>query len=291
MAISRGQASVVLVTGGSGMVGRAVTADLQQHGYQVKNVDVQPAPQTHTVRTDLTDLGQVYGVVAGVDAIVHLAAIPAPGGHPPDVVFETNVLSTFNVLQAGAALGVKRIVIASSLSALGLAYKTLPVELSYFPIDEAHPLLAQDVYGISKQIGETLAEGIVRRVPYLSVTSFRFPFLTGPGKASNALAHWRSSPEAGASILWSYLDVTDAALVIRQALQAALPGHEPFYVAAPDTFMDEETITLLVKHFPGVPCDAEKVQGFASPIDCSAVREKLNFASTVNWRDLMVENP
>ena len=261
MAISRGQASVVLVTGGSGMVGRAVAADLQKHGYRVKNVDLQPAAsQIHTVRADLTDLGQVYGVLAGVDAIVHLAAIPAPGSHPPDVVFETNVLSTFNVLQAGAALGVKRIVIASSLSALGLAYKTLPVELFYFPIDEAHPLLAQDVYGISKEIGETLADGIVRRVPDLSVTSFRFPFLTGPATASNALRHWRGSPEAGASILWSYLDVTDAALVIRQALEAALPGHEPFYVAAPDTFMDEETFTLLAKHFPGVPWDAEQVR-------------------------------
>ncbi len=273
------------------MVGRAVVVDLQQHGYRVKNVDLQPAPQIHTVRADLTDLGQVYGVVAGVDAIVHLAAIPAPGGHAPDVVFETNVLSTFNVLQAGAALGVKQIVIASSLSALGLAYKLLPVELSYFPIDEAHPLLAQDVYGISKEIGETLADGFARRCPDLSITSFRFPFLTAPNKASNALKHWRNNPEAGASILWSYLDVRDAAAVIRQALQAALPGHESFYVAAPDTFMDEETMTLLAKHFPGVPWVAEKVQGFASPIDCSAVADKLNFASTVNWRALMVENP
>lgn len=286
MATSPSESEVVLVTGGSGMVGHAVVADLQQHGYRVKNADLHPSPNIHTVRTDLTDLGQVYGVVAGVDAIVHLAAIPSPGGYPPDVVFETNVLSTFNVLQAASNLGVKRVVIASSLSALGLAYNTRPVELAYFPIDDAHPLLAQDVYGISKEVGETLADGFARRYPDMSITSFRFPFLTSPSKGARALNHWRSNSTAGATILWSYLDVADAALVIRLALQAVFPGHEPFYVAAPDTFMDVETVALLEEHFPGVPLDMKKLGGFASPIDSSSVSQRLNFSPTVNWRDL-----
>src|SRR5690348_7520633 len=106
----------VLVTGGSGKVGKWVIADLQAHGYSVINADRQRAATVHTMDVDLCNMGHVYAAMAGVDAVVHLAAIPSPGGNPPEVVFHTNVMSTFNVLQAAAALGIRKLVLASSLS-------------------------------------------------------------------------------------------------------------------------------------------------------------------------------
>src|SRR6478672_2362693 len=112
----------VLVTGGTGKAGLWVIADLIEHGYHVTNADWRLSDQAHTFQVDFTDLGQVYGVVEGMDAIIHLAAIPWPGEHTPEVVLRNNIMSTFNVLQAACVLGVKRVVLAGSESALGFPF-------------------------------------------------------------------------------------------------------------------------------------------------------------------------
>jgi nucleoside-diphosphate-sugar epimerase len=275
----------ILVTGGSGKLGRAVIVDLQQHGYHVLNADRQPAEGVYTVRADLCDLGQVYGVINRTAAIVHLAAIPAPGGYPPEVVFQNNVMSTFNILQAASSLGIKKVVLASSLSALGLAYKSRPIALHYLPIDEAHPALAQDAYGISKIVGEEIAEGFARREPDMSLVSLRLPMLVAPDRIPARLRD--QTPERmafSASVLWSYLDVRDAAAVVRQSLEYKQPGHEILYVNAPDTFVDVPTVELVREHFPGVEFDPARLAGCRSPIDCSRARDVLGFAPQFDWR-------
>jgi nucleoside-diphosphate-sugar epimerase len=275
----------ILVTGGSGKLGRAVLADLRQHGYRVLNADRQPTEGVHTVKTDLCDLGQVYGVASRAGAIVHLAAIPAPGGYPPEVVFQNNVMSTFNILQAASVLGIKKVVLASSLSALGLAYKSHPIDLHYLPIDEAHPALAQDAYGISKIVGEEIADGFARRDPALSLVSLRLPFLANPGQIQAELSE--PSPQRltfGASILWSYLDVRDGAAVVRQALEYQQPGHEILYANAPNTFIDVPTVDLVREHFPGVKFDSARLADRQSPIDCSRARAVLGFDPQYDWR-------
>ena len=70
----------VFVTGGSGKAGRAVVRDLVEHGYDVLNVDLaKPVePLAPFLRADLTDYGQVVEALRGAEAVVHLAAIPAP---------------------------------------------------------------------------------------------------------------------------------------------------------------------------------------------------------------------
>jgi nucleoside-diphosphate-sugar epimerase len=274
----------ILVTGGSGKLGRAVIADLQQHGYRVINADRQTTEGVYTIKTDLCDLGQVYGVVSGTSAVVHLAAIPAPGGYPPEVVFQNNVMSTFNILQAASVLGVKKIVLASSLSALGLAYNFRPVELLYFPINETHPVLSQDAYGISKIVGEQIADGFALRDPAISLVSLRLPFLANPGEIQVKLRTQTQRFLAyGARILWSYLDVRDAAAVVRQALKYDQPGHEILYANAPDTFTDVPTVDLVREHFPGVKFDPAHLPGHRSPIDCSRAQEVLGFAPQFDW--------
>ena len=77
----------VVVTGGSGKLGRFVVDDLVSHRYDVLKVD-EVAPESGRsayLKVDLTDYGQVLEALTGVDeqgpaqAVVHLAAIPAPG--------------------------------------------------------------------------------------------------------------------------------------------------------------------------------------------------------------------
>ena len=92
----------------------------------------------------------------GADAVIHLAAIHNPNIATASLVYATNVVGTFNVHHAAFRLGVKRVVTASSNAIVGWSYSENFVP-DYLPIDEAHPLRPEDVYGLSKEIGETLA--------------------------------------------------------------------------------------------------------------------------------------
>ena len=176
----------ILVTGGSGKAGPWVIADLLEHGYDVVNVDTRPSTQVHTFRADLTDLGQVYGVLEGRDAVIHLAAIPWPGEHAPEVVFRNNVMSTFNILQAASVLGIKKVVMAGSESALGFPFAFRPFNPHYLPIDEAHPLQGQSPYSASKIGADKIAEAfhLSFGVPVVTVR----PFNTfGPRQSARAV--------------------------------------------------------------------------------------------------------
>ena len=74
------------------------------------------------LRADLTDLGETIEALRGADAVVHLAAIPAPPIRTVERTFEINILSTYNVFSAAALLGLERVVWASSETVLGLPF-------------------------------------------------------------------------------------------------------------------------------------------------------------------------
>ena len=90
----------IIVTGGSGKAGRATMKDLKEHGYDVLNVDVNAPRGRDQLNVDLTNFGETVEVLAGADAVVHLAAIPAPNISTEEVTFRTNITSTFNVFEA-----------------------------------------------------------------------------------------------------------------------------------------------------------------------------------------------
>src|SRR5260370_41399544 len=129
----------IIVTGGSGKAGRAVTKDLLAHGYDVLNVDQLPPRERLSpfLKTDLTDMGQVVEVLHGADAVIHLGAIPASGIQPAEATFRTNTLSTYNVFSVAATLRLQPVIWASSETTLGVPLDRL--KPAYAPIDEEHP--------------------------------------------------------------------------------------------------------------------------------------------------------
>ncbi|HNT74722.1 MAG TPA: NAD(P)-dependent oxidoreductase [Anaerolineae bacterium] len=180
----------VLITGGSGHIGSFTTAHLLAQGHSVRVVDRNPASElppdaaeriggAEYAQVDITDFAALRAQVEGMDAIVHLAAIPHPIPGKDAEIFGINVGGTFNVYQAAADLGVKRVVSASSINALGNNYGIRNIDVHYFPIDEDHPGYTTDVYSYSKQILEETAAYFWRRNG-ISGACLRFPFVFNP---------------------------------------------------------------------------------------------------------------
>ncbi len=273
----------VLVTGGSGKAGKWVIEHLLEHGYEVINADQKTSPLVRTYHVDLTDLGQAFGVVEGKDAVLHLAAIPWPGEHTAEVVFRNNVMSTFNILQAACVLGVQKVVLAGSESALGFPFMFRRFSPLYLPIDEEHPLLAQDAYGLSKIVLEELAQGFVRRQPQMSIISLRLSYILQPQDyASELQAAWQDEQRNDFN-LWAYIDARDTAVAFRLAMEYPQPGFEAFYIAAPDTLMKQPTLELVNRYYPDVPTIRAGFGGRMSPLDCRKAERLLGFKPHYTW--------
>lgn len=275
----------VLVSGSDGRIGRATVMELQAHGYEVTPADLNPRQPWVTQQVDFTDLGQVVGLMQGHDAVIHLAAIPSPDAHTAEVVFHTNVLSTFNVLEAATILGISNITMASSISALGYAFRHRPFNPLYLPIDEAHPLLSQDCYGLSKMMGEELAEGYRRRSHEMSLVSLRFTAVLTEA-AQTWLPAAREQPTDDVSTygaFWTFVDARDAATACRLALEFDQPGHEAFYICAPIIYRKEDIRDLMAKHFPGDYPIGDVMRGAASPVDVKKAERLLGWKARYNW--------
>lgn len=282
----------VLVSGSDGRIGQVTVKELQEHGYDVTAADMERKGAWNTQIVDFTDLGQVIGVMQGHDAVVHLAAIPSPEAHTNELVFSNNVVSTFNILEAATILGVKKVVLASSISALGFAYRHHYFHPLYLPIDEAHPLLSQDSYGLSKMVGEALAEGFLRRTPDMSLTSLRFTLVVDDAARVWIKPARDNSPDSDATFgaFWTFVDVRDAASACRLALEYEAPGHEAFYICAPFIYRPDDIRDLMARHFPGDYPIAERIRGAASPVSCSKAGRLLGWSARYNWDGELLES-
>ena len=167
----------ILVTGGTGNVGRATVRRLVNNGHQVRvigrraGVEIEGAEYASC---DITDFDALQQQVSGMEGIVHLAAIAYPGGSPGQEVFRVNCAGTYNIYQAAADEGIRRISSASSINALGFNYGRVAFPIRYFPIDEEHPTYTTDSYSFSKHVVEDTGDYFWRRDGISSV-NLRFP--------------------------------------------------------------------------------------------------------------------
>jgi len=271
----------IVVTGGSGKAGRWVVRDLRTAGHDVLNVDVAHDGAAHgqTVLADLTDLGQCHEVVAGADAVVHLAAIPAPEIKPAGETFRNNALSTYNVFAAAADRGVGRVVWASSETVLGLPFDDPP---AYAPIDERHPPRPETSYALSKLVGEAMADQFARRtgIPFVG---FRISNIMEPPDYAR-FETWQDDARVRKWNLWGYVDARDVAQAVARALEADIRGAEVAIVAAADTCMRRPSADLMAEVYPGVEL-RRPVEGRETLLAIDHARELLGYAPAFSWLD------
>lgn len=271
----------VLVTGAGGHIGQATLGYLARKGIRATALvldDPHDLPAGRVVTGDATDPGTVAAALDGVDAVIHLAALPSPAAGTPVDVFATNTLATFVVLEEAGRAGVRRACIASSYAIAGLTFGVQPEPLAYLPVDAAIPLRISDPYALSKQADEATAAMMARRHG-MSVVAIRFPFVgDASGRLAAAAARYAASPASGAGEVWSYLDVRDAARALLAAVRVAPAGAHVVYAAAPETLAPFPTEWLLDRFLPGVP-RRRALPGREVPIDLQPARRLLGFAA------------
>jgi len=271
----------VVVTGGSGKGGRWVVGELREHGHDVLNVDLRHdgSPFGQCVIADLTDYGQAQDVLAGADAVVHFAAIPAPELRPSGETFRINILSTYNVFAAAERHNLKRVVWASSETVLGLPFDRPP---DYAPIDEQITPRPESSYSLSKLAGETLAGQFARRSG-IGFLGLRISNIMEPDDYAGFPAFW-TDPHLRKWNLWGYVDVRDVAQACRLGLTAPVAGAEVCIVAAADTVMTRSSAELMAQVFPAVPL-RRAVSGRETLLSIERARQVLGYEPDHRWQD------
>jgi nucleoside-diphosphate-sugar epimerase len=247
----------VLVTGAAGGIGSVVARRLADRGWGVRALDRRRDPDGAEGLDwrvgDLADAAFARSAVEGVTAVAHLAAIPSPWGHPDEQVYVGNVAATFAVLNAAGAAGIRRAVIASSVSIYGLAWSEQEQEAPEIPLSETSELLIADPYALSKQADEACAEMVHRRFG-IDVLALRFPNVSGSENIAARSAAVLRDPTEAHRELWAYLHLEDAARAVELSLTAEVSGAVAVNVVAPDALGGVDVAALASRFHPGAVC-------------------------------------
>lgn len=283
----------VLITGAHGKVGRATTQAMIDAGHEVVTTDLdrpsyerKPEGAPRYIMADLTDAGAAYALAKGVDAVVHVAAIPEPTGHAPHVVFQNNLMATFNILEAAVSFGVKRFVFISSETVPGFFFPERDFLPDYAPVDEEHPIHPQDPYALAKHFGEQLMDAAVARSD-IQCISIRPSWVQFEGNYENNLGPQIRDSSVLSAGLWSYVDVYDLADAIVLATESDLPGHEVFYIASPDNVGGHDFAEVLTKYYGDQIELRDLDRTDASGISTAKAQRMLGWKPKRSWRDYL----
>ncbi|MGR6318311.1 NAD(P)-dependent oxidoreductase [Micromonospora soli] len=283
----------VVVTGAAGKLGRAVVAHLRGVGVDVLAVDRAGGRDPRDVDgeflvVDLTDYGQVVEAFTGgadehggtVDAVVHLAAVPAPGLLPNATTFANNAAATYHTFAAARAAGIKRVVWASSETVLGLPFDTPP---PYAPVDEEYPPRPESTYSLNKALEEEMARHFCRWDPELVMVGLRFSNVMDV-EDYKGFPSFDADPRLRRWNLWGYIDARDGAQAVERALAHDRPGADVFIIANADTVMSRSSASLLAEVYPGVEVRKELGE-HETLLSIDKARRVLGYEPRHSWRD------
>ena len=277
---------MIVVTGAAGRLGRRVVRRLVDKGCEVLATDRVAFNESpaELIRIDLGDPRGVGQMLKGAEAVIHMGAIPGPTREEPRRIFDNNVRSTFNVLMAAEELNLRRVVFSSSAFGMGWAHDPAAFVPLYLPLDEDHPMMPFEPYGLSKQIGECVGAVVARRSS-TSVASLRFTNVVWP----QVLAEfpWPApTPEKPLTlVMWAYADPDGVAEAHVLALQASLAGHEAFMLAQPTTRFKESTAELIELNFGSKVEIRGELKGNASVISAEKARRILGWRPRAGWSE------
>ncbi len=280
----------VLLTGGSGNVGSNILPLLGAE-HEVRIFDCKP-PAVEGVEYfegDLLDRSALLAAMKGIDAVVHLAAIPNPNNDPDDRIMLINLLGSEYVFGAAAEQGVKRVIAASSDSTFGFVFGRPLSEVEFLPLKETHSAKPVDSYGASKLLMEELAARYTRKTG-IETVMLRYCWVFIP-QTYEVMEAIQADNTHAPKTFFTYIDARDVGQAVLKSLDVkAIPdGHQRFLLAAEDSYRPEPTLELVKRFYPDLPA-LEKPQIYlekpnASLYDCSLAERIIGFRAQHSWRN------
>ena len=288
----------IVFTGGSGKAGRHAIPHLVAHGYSVLNVDLKPLDGLNvpTLVADLTDSGQAFnaltihptfeGFTLGhaprpPDAVVHFAAIPRVLIEPDNVTFSTNVISTYNVIEAAMKLGVRKVIIASSETTYGVCFAEGDKDFHSFPLEEDYDVDPMDSYGLSKVCNEKTARAFAMRYR-ADIYALRIGNVIEPHEY-RMFERFLADPPSRKRNAWSYIDARDLGEIVRLCIEKDGLGFQVFNAVNDTITLNTPTKEALAKLCPKTPITREMGE-YEAPLSNRKACEVLGFKEQHNWR-------
>jgi UDP-glucose 4-epimerase len=289
----------VLITGGSGRLGRSVVAGFAASGHDVVSLDRDALPAGFEAvgqeSVDLLDAGAVRDAMRrhAPDAVIHLAAIAVPFSAPEDVILRTNTMLAFNVINAATELGVQRIVTASSPTVLGYGNPQgwLPES---FPLDERTTPKPWNAYALSKLVAEqVMAMFAAAHGDAIRYAAFRPCFVISPEEWDGAptqqghtVAERLADPALSAPALFNYVDARDVAGFLAVLLEKmdSIDNAQTFFVGAADALAVETLAVLMPAFLPGSEALSAGLTGTSPAFSIDKARRLLGWTPQRSWR-------
>lgn len=281
----------ISVTGAAGFIGRSLVAGLREDGHDVAASDVRPGEDSATL--DLRDRAGVHAWIAKgrPDVVIALGAISGPMVAPdePELVFDSNLGGTLNILEAMRRTGVKRLVFISSIAVYARRgdRSTVPEEAALASIDP---------YSGSKVAGEAMVAAYCARFG-LSATSLRVSTVYGPGRATPyIIGKLIQSAKDGSVVevsgrhdnMRQYVHVDDVVEAIRLAIATPLAGHTPINITGGSYTSEVEVAEMIQRLLPGarfIAQDREGGDGDFGPLDITRAEQLLGYRPGVALED------
>ncbi|RCV48697.1 NAD-dependent epimerase/dehydratase family protein [Marinitenerispora sediminis] len=287
----------VLVTGGSGRLGRSVVATLVERGHQVVSADLTSGPiapgAVQRVVNLLDDAARsALFAEARPEAVLHLAGIAVPFSRPDTEILEVNTLLAWTVLSDAAAAGARIAVAASSPTVFG--YGTPGWRPLRLPLDEGHPVAPLHSYGLSKAIIEETVRTLARAEGGGCVFAAVRPgyviapeeWAGAPTQQGHTVAERLDRPELAAASLFNYVDARDAAELF--ALLAERPERVDngmiLHAIADDALARAPLAELLPRFHPGTAGLAEELTGDRPAFSSAAAERSVGWRPRRSWR-------
>ena len=293
----------ILVTGGSGRIGKHIIKTLQENNHEIINFDVIPSKDLSCtfIKGDLKDCNSVKSATKEVDVVVHLAAYPTEnsiidhGGYWEG--WDVNITGSFNVLQAAVENGVKKVIYASSICSTGIiTWAGSTHALEYLPVDEKHPFKAQNLYGIGKAMIENLCYMYSEKFELSTVCMRMATVWFEKNKKYN---EWCDDPALMINksalmrdLSWQFVGVDDAAQAFKLAVEKPLKGYVAYNVGGSETPTYWDSLKLAETFFPDIPIHNPHLFLYnpKKPLwDISKIQRDLNYRPNCSWKDYLVK--
>jgi nucleoside-diphosphate-sugar epimerase len=294
----------IVVTGGSGKADQFVIAELLSHGHTVLNLDLSPMdhPEVHTLKPDLADSGQVFNSLSGQwslqepfpeglpprpNAVIHFAGYARNLLVPDNETFRSNTQGTYNIIEAACKLGIRKIILASSVTVYGVSFAQGDANFPPFPIHKDLDVNPTDTYAIAKLCNERIARGFAARSG-ADIYSLRIGRVIEPDEYNDRIFYsYAHEPTLCKVHGWSYIDARDLGRMCEAGLRTNGLGFQVFNATNDHITNLSPTREFLQAQSPDTPITRE-MEEFEAPFSNTKIKQLLGFVEKHPWRKFLI---